>query len=160
MSIVNVKYLNMGKRGYSFPLSTNVFCCKSNGVAKAMGTLLEKFHFSSLLVRSISDSKGYVRHHLYGAKGYMHCPKLEYFWEDCLDDAQVFKRSYMRLSLQQIHTLNVSFNVLDDVIKDEVITDPEYHTIANVVSLEVDWSKEEVSDLMICISLVLKRTSN
>lgn len=66
----------------------------------------------------------------------------------------------MRLSLQQIHTLGVSFNVIDDVIEDEVILDPEYHALANVSPTKVDWSKEEVLVLMVRTALVLRRTSD
>lgn len=79
MSIVNVKYLNMGKRGYSFPLSTSIFGCKTNGVAKVVGTFMKKFQFLSLPAKSGLDCEGYVRHHLYRAKGYMHHSELEYF---------------------------------------------------------------------------------
>lgn len=79
MVVVNVKYLNMGKKGYTVSLSTPHFSCKTNGTAKAMEIILEKLHFQSLSSRNSFDNKGYVKHNLYGAKGYMHWPKLEDF---------------------------------------------------------------------------------
>lgn len=45
MAMVNVKYLNMGKKGYAFPLSMSFFSYKTYSGAKGVEKKLDEFHF-------------------------------------------------------------------------------------------------------------------
>lgn len=150
----------MGKRGYLFPLSMPIFSCKKNNVAKEVEKSLDEFHLQSLPARDNFDSKGYVNQYLYGTKSYMHKLGIENFWEDCFDDNEVCKKSFMRLTLQKIPPFGISFNILDNAEENEVTVDPKYHTLAIKTPPKIDWTKNKVLDLMVCIAPNLRRTSD
>lgn len=160
MDVVNVKYLNMGKKGYPFSLSMSFFSCNKNSAAKGVEKTLDEFHFQYLSTRVNFDSKGYVKQYLYGAKNYMQHLDIEDFWEDCLEDIEVYKRSFTRLTLKQIRAFGIPFNVPDDAEEEEAIIDPEYHTLVAKPLSQIDWSENEISDLMVCTAPVLRRTSD
>lgn len=90
----------------------------------------------------------------------MHHPNIEDFWEDCLEDSEVYKRSFMRLTLKKIRDFGISFNVPDHAEEDEAIIDMEYHAFVVKPPSKMDWSENEIFNLMVCIAPVLRRTSN
>lgn len=67
MTFVNIKYVAMKKKGYTFSLNLSHFTCKSNEATKFFDKLLAEFGFHSLPLRSNFDSKGYFKHNFYGA---------------------------------------------------------------------------------------------
>lgn len=69
-------------------------------------------------MRANFDSKGYVKQNLYGASSYEHHLDIEDFWEDCTDEGEVQRRSFMRLTLKKIQNFGISFNIPEDVEED------------------------------------------
>lgn len=76
--------------------------------------------------RNNFDSKDYVKQNSYTASSYEHHPNIEDFWEDCIDEGEVQRRSFMRLTLKNIQNFDISFNIPKDVEEDSVIIDLEY----------------------------------
>lgn len=99
MAIVNIKYMNMGKQGYAFPLVTP-FSCKNNQMANGVENILKEYNLQYLFVRTNFDSKGFVKRNLYASGSYQHQPSIEDFWEDCTDENEVLRRDHMRLTLE------------------------------------------------------------
>lgn len=101
-----------------------------------------------------------MKQNLYGGSSYQHQPSIEYFWEDCADENEVLKRDYMRLTLKQIQDFGLSFQILEGVIEDLVVVDPEYEKLSDKSHPKVDWSKNKVLNMNVRASLVLKRTQD
>lgn len=126
MAIVNIKYMNMGKRGYTFLLVTCSFSCKSNQMARNVERILKEYNLQLLFVRTNFDSNGFVRKKLYASDSYQHQPSIEDFWEDYADENEVFRRDHMRLTLEQIQIFGLSFQIPKNVFEDSMVLDPEY----------------------------------
>lgn len=86
MTVVNVKYMNMGKWGYPFPFTTPSFTCKNNQMVECAEGHLKEYNLQYLFMRANFDSKGFVRRNLYGRSSYHHQYSIEDFWEDCIDE--------------------------------------------------------------------------
>lgn len=122
----------MRKKGYFFLMSLSHFSCKNNESTKFSDKFLTELGFHSLPIRGHFDSKGYVRQKFYGATQYVSVPKLEDFWEDCVDEKEVFKRNFIRLTLSQMIAFNViplapknivndGLNMIDDSYQNVVL---------------------------------------
>lgn len=92
------------------------FSCKNNESARFSDKRLFDFSLCPLPIRTHFDSKGYVRNNFYGASHYDHIPKLEDFLEDCVDENEVLRRSFMQLTLSQILYFNVSTMLRGDIM--------------------------------------------
>ena len=85
---------------------------------------------------------------------------MEYYWADCLDEFEVRKRLWSRLTINQINVFKININA-NGIKEDEAedVIDPFYiEQVEYIPILELDWSKREEDDLMSCTSKVLKRT--
>lgn len=129
----------MRKKGYSFPLSLSHFSYKNNESARFFDKLLSDFSLCSFPMRTHFDNKKYSKKNFYGAAQYFHVPKLKDFWEDYVDENEVFRRIFIWLTLGQMLNLNVAIVVPRDIIDDNSdFIDASYH---NVILPAFQWPK-------------------
>lgn len=62
----------------------------------------------------------------YKATRYVHVPKLEDFWKDCIDENEVFRRGFMWLTLSQMLNFNVISSIPENVIDDSNLVNSSY----------------------------------
>ena len=85
--------------------------------ASLIGSNLLNFNFGSYQGRRNFDNKWFTTKIL-GLKGQSSTvPQLEDLWQDCNDEEEVIKRDHLRLTLSQINSLELKFQ-LEGVIED------------------------------------------
>ena len=88
------------KPAANFPFQFGIYWCKMTVDAKAAGQELERCHLKYLIEVRTYDLWGHYIARL-GGRAY-HKPSMEDYWENCVDDFEVRKRSYDHFSLSQI----------------------------------------------------------
>lgn len=96
---MNKSCADMKKVGIPFPIGLGCYKCKSQSNALNLKRDIAKCSLDTYERRFPFDNKNFVRNHLYLGPRYYHMPHLKDFWADCVDDNEVRKRDWMRLSL-------------------------------------------------------------
>ena len=100
-----------------FPIKLNPLTCSSIINATVIGSNLLGFSFGSYQGRKDFDRKGFVAQVL-GLKGQSPIvPHLEDLWKDCNDEEKVLRRDHSRLTLPQVGSLKLKFQ-LEGVVED------------------------------------------
>ena len=124
-----------------------------------IGSNLLGFGFGSYQGRRNFDSKRF-RAQVLGLKGQLSTtPHLEDLWQDCKDE-EVLKRDHSRLTLQEINSLKLKFQ-LEGIIEDgSDIVEPGWEETSESKILEVDWNQEEEDDINPRTRYILSHTNN
>lgn len=87
-----------------------------------------------------------------------HVHNVEDFWANYRDDKEVHKRHYMRMMTYFIKKFNL-FPMLDQIVENEnIVIDPQYDAITNLLLPLIHWNEEEINDLDILMNPIEART--
>ena len=122
---------------------------------------LTRLCFKPFTSRLDFDYTGFVRNNIKNAVSLIHSPQLEDFWANCLNEFEVRKRLWSRLTIKQITMFNVELDTygLKDDDSEEVLDQFYMDQIEYMHIPKIDWEKREENDVYARTKDVIARTA-
>lgn len=110
---VNVLSGSLKKKGYEFPMRVRAYSCESHSDAKNMLKVFEmKYKLEAYeVVRPMFDPNGYARDVLQIGSVTKHISIVEDYWVDYKDELESRDCAFTKLTVEQIKTYGINFNV-------------------------------------------------
>ncbi len=104
---------NLKKKGYEFPMKVGAYSCESHSDAKNMLKAFETKYQLELyeVVRPMFDPNGYARDVLQIGSVSKHVTTVEDYWADYRDELESKDCAFVRLTVEQIKTYGINFDV-------------------------------------------------
>ena len=142
----------------TFPIKLGTFVCSNMDNASIIGSDLLGLNLGFYHSRRNFDSKGHATQTL-GLKIHPTATThLEDLWRDCKNEEEVLLRDHSRLTLQQINSFKLKFNIKGIVDDGSDIVEPDWNESNEMKSLAVDWYKEEEDDINWMAKFILTYT--
>ncbi|KAH9296594.1 hypothetical protein KI387_040182, partial [Taxus chinensis] len=101
--------------GIQFPITLGNYTCRSTQDAQNIERTISELNFHSYQKRTSFDSKSFISKNL--RMTYYHLPAFEDYWDDYVDEYEVRKIMFGRLSLQKIKDFKL-YTVHEGMIDD------------------------------------------